>query len=168
MYTKETFPEIQSDCYDVMMNGGDASGIYTIQPRDSDSPINVSCEMAPDDGGWLVIQRRTDGSEDFYRTWDEYRDGFGDLKTEFWLGNKNIYRISDQSSYDLRIDLEDFEGNSRYAVYKEFSLEREVNDFRLSIGQYSGTAGDRLSSHYGQPFSTWDRDLDSARLNCAQ
>ncbi|XP_041372716.1 uncharacterized protein LOC121385988 [Gigantopelta aegis] len=83
-------------------------------------------------------------------------------------GNKNIYRILYQTSYDLRIDLEDFAGNSRYAVYKDFYLEREVNDFRLSIGQYSGTAADGLSSHYGQPYPTWDRDLDSASGNCAQ
>ena len=37
-------------------------------------------------GCYQVIQRRTDGSEDFYRTWNEYRDGFGDLNNEFWLG----------------------------------------------------------------------------------
>ena len=33
-----------------------------------------------------VIQRRQDGSEDFFRTWDDYAAGFGNRNGEFWLG----------------------------------------------------------------------------------
>lgn len=33
-----------------------------------------------------VIQRRLDGSTDFYRGWAAYQDGFGNLTHEFWLG----------------------------------------------------------------------------------
>ena len=33
-----------------------------------------------------VFQRRQNGTEDFFRIWQDYADGFGNLLTEFWLG----------------------------------------------------------------------------------
>ncbi|XP_041372980.1 fibrinogen C domain-containing protein 1-A-like [Gigantopelta aegis] len=163
----EVIPDVSSDCYDVIMNGSDSSGVYAIVPRDNGSPINVPCEMSSEES-WLVFQRRTDGSVDFYRTWNEYRDGFGDLKNEFWLGNTNIHLITSQGLYDLRIDLEDFEGNTAYALYKNFSLASEQDYFRLSVGEYSGTAGDGLGGHSGYRFSTRDLDVDTHDASCAQ
>ncbi|XP_041372502.1 techylectin-5B-like [Gigantopelta aegis] len=150
-----------------MMNS-ETSGIYQIVPRDNGAPINVYCEMTLDDGGWLIIQRRTDGSEDFYRTWNEYRDGFGDLNNEFWLGNAIIHRLTSQGVFDLRVDLEDFEGNRVYAQYTNFSLASEQDYFRLTVGAYSGDAGDSLSGHAGYGFTTKDSDHDIWHVNCAQ
>ncbi|XP_041372459.1 techylectin-5A-like [Gigantopelta aegis] len=159
---------LPSDCFDVMMNGEDTSGVKRIYPLDTGETINVWCEISTEEG-WLVIQRRTDGSEDFFRTWNEYKIGFGDLNNEFWLGNTNIHRFTSQGYYDLRIDLEDFDGNTRYAMYKNFSVASEQDYFRLSVGAYSGDAGDSFSGHSGYNFTTTDKDLDTdGSSNCAE
>lgn len=58
------------------------------------------CDQTLAAGGWTVIQRRgptKDGNSlfepmNFTRSWDEYREGFGDLDGEFWWGNEFIYR----------------------------------------------------------------------------
>lgn len=36
--------------------------------------------------GKKLIQRRFDGSENFWRNWTDYENGFGSRESEFWLG----------------------------------------------------------------------------------
>ncbi len=63
-----------------------------------------------------VIQRRDDFGEpreNFNRDWADYKNGFGDPAKEFWMGNENIYMLTNNEDYALRIELEDFEGNKR-------------------------------------------------------
>ncbi len=33
-----------------------------------------------------VIQRRMDGSVNFYRPWNQYKKGFGNVESEYWMG----------------------------------------------------------------------------------
>ena len=124
--------------------------------------------MKTDGGGWTVLQRRQDGSEDFYRDWADYSTGFGNLNREHWLGLSLIRRITDQTSDNtLRIDLEDFDGARRYAKYSTFNVDDQEANYQLSVSGYSGDAGDSLSAHSGLPFSTRDRDNDNWGSNCA-
>ena len=108
--------------------------------------MQVLCDMITDGGGWTVFQRRLDGSVDFYRDWSSYKEGFGDLNGEFWLGNDNLHRLTAAGDVTLRVDLEDFEGNIRYAEYTTFKVADEADKYRLLIGGYSGTAGDSMIS----------------------
>ena len=128
--------------------------------------------METDGGGWTVIQRRQDGSVNFERTWAEYKNGFGDLAGEHWLGNKYIHELTfNGRAYVLRIDLLDWEGQNRHATYSFFTVDYEWNKFRLEYGEYVGdrsTVGDSLSYHKGQYFTTSDRDNDKYDSgNCA-
>lgn len=79
-------------------------------------------------GGWTVIQRRLDGSVSFDRSWRDYRDGFGDLHSEFWLGNDHIHELSSQGEYSLRIHLQDWSNKHKHALYQSFrSLHAQEN-----------------------------------------
>ncbi|XP_035686085.1 ficolin-1-like [Branchiostoma floridae] len=125
--------------------------------------------MDTDGGGWTVFQRRKDGSVDFYLDWQNYKTGFGDLGGEFWLGNDNLHRLTAQGGYELRVDLEDFEGNTAYAKYSNFSVEDEGHLYRLTVGGYSGTAGDGMAVHSTMLFSTKDNRHDiHESTDCAQ
>ena len=123
--------------------------------------------MVTDGGGWTVFQRRIDSSVDFYRGWSDYEEGFGDLVGEFWLGLANIRRLTKTGNKQLRIDLGDFDDNYRYAKYSSFSIGDNTTDYTLSVDGYTGDAGDSLTYHSGQKFSTKDSDNDAYSANCA-
>ena len=75
-----------TDCQDAFEKGERKSGnIYNLQPDSTWKVIRAVCKF-DDQSGWTVIQRRLDGSVDFYRNWTEYAQGFGNLNGEYWIG----------------------------------------------------------------------------------
>ncbi|XP_038052485.1 ficolin-2-like [Patiria miniata] len=158
-----------SDCQSLLEAGYSVSGIYTIFPAGFADGLRVYCDMETDGGGWLVIQRRQDGSVDFYRDWADYRVGFGDLAGEFWLGNDNLRTLSNTAgSWDLRIDLEDWDGKTAWAEYGGFQISG--HDYRLSFDWYNAdsTAGNSLKYQNHLAFSTKDMNNDEYRSDCAE
>ncbi|XP_028403384.1 ryncolin-1-like [Dendronephthya gigantea] len=124
--------------------------------------------MTTSGGGWTVFQRRLDGSVDFYRGWQDYKQGFGNLSGEYWLGLDKIHRMTNILENELRIDMEDTSRNTRYAYYDSFKVSSENEKYKLNVGGYDGTAGDSLKKHNGMAFSTRDSDNDiDSRRNCA-
>ena len=114
-----------------------------------------------------MLQRRQDGSVDFYRGWNDYKSGFGQLTAEFWLGNDKIHRLTAARPNTLRVELEDWNGVRVYAKYGKFNIGDEQAKYRLEVGSYSGTAGDSLAYHNKMAFSTKDRDNNIDSRNCA-
>ncbi|XP_052272934.1 angiopoietin-related protein 1-like isoform X2 [Dreissena polymorpha] len=111
-------------------------------------------------GGWTVIQRRQDGTTNFFQTWEDYKKGFGGLYGEHWLGNDNIYLLTNQNYYKLRVDLMDWDKTKKIAYYQSFLVDHEREGYMLHIGGYSGDAGDGLGKHDESMFSTKDVDND--------
>ena len=161
------------DCQDIMLKTL-VSHPFEITPPDGLGSFRVFCDMESSGGGWTVIQKRFDGSVNFFRNWQDYENGFGRSDGEYWLGLRNIRRlVSDGQNWTLRIDLEAFDGEKAYAEYDGFMIGDEASNYRLSVGTYRGNAGDSLdydSSNYrhnGMPFSTRDRDNDRSSSHCA-
>lgn len=92
-----------------------------------------------------MLQRRFDGSLDFYRDWNSYKVGFGNLTAGFWLGNDNIHVLTSIGSQIL-IELKDFENNTVHGSYGSFHVSNEEEQYVLEVNEFSGTAGDSISN----------------------
>ncbi|XP_032089426.1 ficolin-1-like [Thamnophis elegans] len=156
------------NCKELLKRGTILSGWYTIYPQDC-QPLQVLCDMVTDGGGWIVFQRRSDGSVDFFRDWAAYKKGFGNQLTEFWLGNDNLHRLTSLGKNELRVDFTDFENQHSFAKYASFQVAAESDWYRLTLGAFiGGSAGDSLSFHNNMPFSTKEKRQDPQKFNCAE
>ncbi|XP_034000734.1 angiopoietin-related protein 7 [Trematomus bernacchii] len=144
------------------------SGEYKL-PKDEflgTPELSVFCDMETNGGGWTLIQRRKVGLTSFSQDWKQYKNGFGSIRGDFWLGNDNIFRLTRQPSV-LRIEMEDWEGQTRYAEYGFFRVSNELNSYKLFLANYSGNAGDSLRYHNNTNFSTMNKDNDKCVDHCA-
>ena len=132
--------------------------------------LYARCDMESAGGSWLVIQRRINGSVDFYRGWNDYVNGFGDLEGEFWYGLEKIHCLTTRDDMELRIELGNGTTPSIVWTYQLFRVGGANTNYQLTIGQGMGVGGtnDAMAYHNGAAFTTRDRDHDSNSRNCAQ
>uniref|UniRef100_A0A672GSB8 Microfibril associated protein 4 n=2 Tax=Salarias fasciatus TaxID=181472 RepID=A0A672GSB8_SALFA len=158
------------DCQDIYEHYKNRpSAVYTIYPSDIWNPVKVYCDMKTDGGTWTVIQRRMDGSINFYRPWDQYKRGFGNAEGEYWLGLDNIHNLTRKKKYELYVDMMDFTGRKVHARYTTFSVGPGCVKYTLKVSGFTdGGAGDSLTYHNNRNFSTFDKDSDSDSNNCAK
>ena len=50
---------------------------------------------------------------------------------EFWLGNENIHSLTSSGENVLRIDMEAFDGETKFAAYTNFSIDGESTNYAL-------------------------------------
>ena len=73
--------------------------------------------------------------------------GYGNLEGEFRLGNDYLHRLTASANMMVRTDMEDYEGDQRFAEYKTFSATDDGDNYRVTIDVYRGTARESLQFH---------------------
>ncbi|XP_066269668.1 techylectin-5B-like [Branchiostoma lanceolatum] len=165
--TKPTHPK---DCGWIHKdNPSKKSGLYSTKLPGETSYVITYCDMDTDGGGWTVIQRRNAAIPTFDRPWNDYKNGFGQPMLSYWWGLEKVYKVTKGENFRLRIEMVDTQGLKKYAVYDNFRIDTENNKYKLTVGKYSGNAGNALMTHNGMPFSTKDRDTGPYKLDsCAK
>ena len=163
--------QAKRDCLEHKQVGRKVNGVYKIH-QNILKIIQVYCDQTTDSGGWTVFQRRIDGSVDFFRDWEHYKQGFGNLQNEFWLGNENIFTLTLQGLYprgnELRIDMINAKKIRKSVRYANFCITNAATKYTLHVNGYNGTLYDALKLHNRHKFSTFDSDNDSDSVaNCA-
>ncbi|XP_042217870.1 techylectin-5A-like [Homarus americanus] len=160
------------DCADYLMSGANTSGVYEIYPFTCacSSPVQVWCDMETDGGGWTVFlsRQRQSPQENFNRSWVDYKNGFGNVSGEHWLGNEILHKLTASRDYSLRLDMDYQSGALHYLTYASFSVANEASRYRVTrTGSSSGTVSSHCFYSGSSSFTTYDRDYDSYSGNCA-
>ena len=116
----------QASCKDALTLGQTTSGVYIINP-DHQPAFQAYCDRhghwwwwvdsVPAQRGWisqllLLLGWLSERVWNFYCYWADYQKGFGNPSREFWLGLERIHHLTSTAT-QLRIDMQDFEGNSQ-------------------------------------------------------
>ena len=61
-------------------------------------------------------------AEIFNQNWVAYQNGFGDLNSNFWLGNEFLHQITKDKPHELYVDLRKSGAADTYAFYSGFQV----------------------------------------------
>ena len=145
------------------------SGLYVIPNYCKDDHLEAEayCDTSNGGGGWLVVQRRQDGSVDYNRTWVEYEDGFGKLTDEFWYGLRALHCLTGQGGWEMRMDIKLSNGTNIFLQYEQFKVASAKDKYKLTVGGFLGITTDPMVDHNETNFTTKDSDNDDHEINCA-
>ena len=124
-------------------------------------------------GGWIIYQQRLDPIFNFTLSWNDYRDGFGIIGGNYWLGNENVHQlVSSGVSYKIRFEMMSTLGTWNSAEYYYFMLDSSTKFYTIHVGGYSGDIPDGMDytanskwTHNGMKFSTSDNNHDNCNTD---
>ena len=159
------------DCQEWRDFGFNQSGVYYIYHDRKE--IKVYCLMK-EKHGWIAIQQRLVGSVDFYRDWAEYRNGFGNPATDYYLGNELIHQLTYGRQIKIAIIGQDFNDELRVLYFDGFYIENEQSGYKIHAGAFStdSPSPQSLANNWlekdGVSFSTKDNENDRhSVVHCA-
>ncbi|XP_013387676.1 angiopoietin-1 [Lingula anatina] len=123
---------------------------------------DVYCDI-----GWIIVMRRYNSTMDFHRNWAEYKNGFGDPRDQFWMGNEALHALTNQGNYSMQIDMLSCNGNSYYVRWDLFRIENETQKYAveaISVESHNVSSDTKLMELYGREFGTYDVPI----ANCSQ
>uniref|UniRef100_A0A6B0V7C6 Putative ixoderin b5 n=1 Tax=Ixodes ricinus TaxID=34613 RepID=A0A6B0V7C6_IXORI len=147
-------------CSHIRRKKNSTSGKFEIYPLDS--PVNVTCDMTSDGGGWTVIQRRTSEEDKEYlfeKEPKDYERGFQTKGGGLWIGNDILHALTSfpNNQQALRIELKRKGATETTVVlYNKFHVGSKEENYKLTIDKFHGPKGtdyDALSYHSGEKFT---------------
>ena len=171
---KDVKTNIFRSCLELLNNGYTKSGKYEIKPY-----LNVTktvyCDQDTEGGGWTLFLRNAHGLVTFDKNWVEYKNGFGNVEHDFWLGNEFLYNVTKlynshmSKTVELYVIIGDEDERSYYAMYCNFAILSEKSNYTLHVSRhYKGTMGDALEYHNNRKFSAKDKDNDDDPGSCIE
>ena len=156
-------------CLELLNHGFTKSGKYEIKPF-----LNVTktvyCDQDIEGGGWTVLLRNAHGSASFNKKWNEYKDGFGSVEYDFWLGNEflhNATKLYNLHTTELYVVVAGTDDKRFYTMYKDFAILSEAKNYTLEVlHHFKGIMQDLLEYHNNVGFSTKVRDNDLSTRDC--
>ena len=102
----------------------------------------------------------------FQRTWDEFKEGFGqnvEFDDRYWIGLDRLHDLS-QRGCAVRFDVQYADdGTWHHAQYSTFHVGDSADNYRLNIAGYSGDISDSIFQfHNNAEFSTYDNGPQQA------
>ena len=164
--TTTTQPPPPKDCADLYNRGSTQNGVYQVKVLGIHD-LSVYCNMQEDGGGWMVFQKRFDMSLSFHKTWQEYKDGFGNPLGEHWLGNKWLNLLTKSETYDYYVVAKDNQGNTEKKKMLGVTVENEDEKYKIQFeaegdgppyGKFNPNSENSNRFMDGMKFSTVDQD----------
>lgn len=80
---------------------------------------------------------------------------FGEFQWVYFSGNDKLHYLLSQGVYELSMDMEDFDNQTRYVKYTSFNVGDETTKYIANISGYSGDVGKIIFLVYSNAYQSF-------------